>query len=148
MHIRQANKEDAGRIAEIEIFNYRLYFYPIFRHDEFYFQELQIETMAKNLRSNQPAIDNTYVYDDGVIKGFIRIKDEQIEKLFVEPILHNHKIGSALLEYAVQTKYANWLWALEKNEKAISFYQRNGFQLTGERIAEDGTCEYLVKMKR
>ena len=39
-HIRPASQADLGRIAEIEIFCYRLNFYPIFRSDEFYFEEI------------------------------------------------------------------------------------------------------------
>ena len=38
--IRQATAADLPRIAEIEIFNYRLNFYPIFRDDDYYFNEL------------------------------------------------------------------------------------------------------------
>ena len=40
--IRKANDKDLARIAEILIFNYRLYFYPIFQSDEYYFDELQV----------------------------------------------------------------------------------------------------------
>ena len=37
MEIRKAKISDINRIAEIEIFNYRLNFYPIFKNDDFYF---------------------------------------------------------------------------------------------------------------
>ena len=40
--IRKAKHDDLNRIAEIEVFNYRLKFYPIFLDDEFYFGELQV----------------------------------------------------------------------------------------------------------
>ncbi len=39
------------------------------------------------------------------------------------------------------------MWALEKNFRAIKFYTKHGFKLTDERKYEDGTIEYLVKMK-
>ena len=39
-YIRQAKYDDLDRIAEIFVFNYRLNFYPIFRDDGFYFEEL------------------------------------------------------------------------------------------------------------
>ena len=45
--IRRARTDDLNRIAEIEVFNYRLLFYPIFLDDEFYFGELQVPNVAK-----------------------------------------------------------------------------------------------------
>ena len=40
------------------------------------------------------------------------------------------------------------LWALEKNPRAIAFYQRHGFRVTEERRLEEGTEEYLVRLVR
>ena len=47
MCIRPAVEADLARIAEIEIFNYRLNFYPIFRCDEFYFEELTVPALME-----------------------------------------------------------------------------------------------------
>ena len=147
-YIRAAAAEDAGRIAEIEIFNYRLYFYPIFQSDEFYFDELQVLPAAEALRKDGQALSNTYVYDDGVVKGFIRVKGDEVEKLFVEPALQGHRIGEKLLEFAVEEHGAAWLWALEKNTRAIRFYERHGFRRTDIKKTEEDTTEYLVRMER
>lgn len=141
--IRKANKDDICRIAEIEIFNYRLYFYPIFKNDEYYFNDLQISKQM-----NKYHLDEIWVYDDGVVKGFIQIKDYEVKKLFVEPILQNQKIGSKLLDYAIHNMNVNHLWALEKNERAISFYKKHGFELTNEKKFEEDTTEYLVRLIR
>ena len=143
--IRKAEKKDLSRIAEIQIFNYRLYFYPIFKADEYYFDELQVPALMKEYEAE---IDSLYVYDDGVVKGFIKIEGTYIAKLFVEPVLQNASIGSRLLEYAMKEHNADYLWALEKNVKAISFYERHGFTVTGEKKQEDGTSEYLVLLKK
>ena len=43
-NIRKAKIGDLARIAEIVIFNYRLNFYPIFKDDDYYFNELQVPT--------------------------------------------------------------------------------------------------------
>jgi putative acetyltransferase len=51
------------------------------------------------------------------------------------------------LKYAVEQENARFLWALEKNEKAIAFYHRHGFRVTEERKFEEGTTEYLVRME-
>ena len=143
--IRKANDKDLARIAEIQVFNYRLYFYPIFQSDEYYFDELQVPTLMKEYVSQ---LDSLYVYDDGVIKGFIKIEGTYIARLFVEPVLQNASIGSKLLEYAVKEHNADHLWALEKNVKAIRFYNRHGFTATGEKKLEEDTTEYLILLKK
>ena len=146
--IRQATLEDTARIAEIEIFNYRINFYPIFQSDVYYFQELQVPNLMKQYQENEELLQRTYVYDDGVVKGFIRIQGQQVEKLFVEPVLQNQKIGARLLRFAIEEKNASYLWALEKNQKAIAFYKQHGFQVTLDRMLEEGTTEYLVRLER
>ena len=143
--IRKANDKDLARIAEILIFNYLLYFYPIFQSDEYYFDELQVPSLMKEFESQ---IDSLYVYDDGVVKGFIKIEGTYIARLFVEPVLQNASIGSKLLEYAVKEHNADHLWALEKNVKAIRFYNRHGFEATGEKKLEEDTTEYLILLRK
>lgn len=146
-HIRQATARDASRIAEIIVFNYRLNFYPIFRDDAFYFDELQVSNLAGSFM-DEAVLECTFVYDDGAVKGVVVVHDNEIEKLFVEPVLHGQGIGARLLDFVVKHHGASYLWALEKNERAIRFYQRHGFQLTGERKLEEDTTEYLVRMER
>ena len=143
--IRKATEKDLARIAEIQIFNYRLYFYPIFQADEYYFEELQVPSLMKEYEKE---LTSLYVYDDGAVKGFIKIEGTYIARLFVEPVLQNACIGSKLLEYAVKEHNADHLWALEKNVKAIRFYNRHGFAATGEKKLEDGTTEYLIFLQR
>ena len=65
--VRKANRKDLLRIAEIQVFNYRLYFYPIFLSDEYYFDELSVPSLMQKYESE---LDSLYVYDDGVVKGF------------------------------------------------------------------------------
>ena len=43
---------------------------------------------------------------------------------------------------------ADFIWALEKNTRAIAFYNRHGFKQTGARKFEEGTTEYIVELKR
>ena len=102
----------------------------------------------KRYETEEGLLKNTYVYDDGVVKGFIQLDGSKIAKLFVEPVLQGQGIGAKLLEYAVTEKQANHLWALEKNVKAIKFYERHGFYVTAEKELEEGTTEYLVKLTR
>ena len=143
--IRKAKGKDLARIAEILIFNYRLNFYPIFRDDHFYFTEMQVPAVMEQL---QPKLDHLWVFDDGAVKGFMQVEGTELKRLFVEPVLQNQSIGSALLDYAVQNLHVNQLWALEKNIRAIAFYERHGFHITPDRKTEDGTTEYLVRLER
>ena len=144
-NIRQSKTADLVRIAEIEIFNYRLNFYPIFQDDEFYFEELQV---PKRMDAYKNFEDSIWVYDDGVVKGFIQVENRQVRKLFVEPVLQGQGIGAELLDYAIVEMDANSLWALEKNVRAIAFYERHGFHRTVEKMPEEGTTEYLVRLER
>ena len=144
-YIRQAKYDDIERIAEILVFNYRLNFYPIFRNDGFYFEEL---TVVKQKATYEHELDSIWVYDDGVVKGFIQIENAEVKKLFVEPVLQGNSIGAELLEYAISERDVNFLWALEKNTKAIAFYKRHGFDITNEKKYEEDTTEFLVRMER
>lgn len=144
-NVRQATIADLSRIAEIVIFNYRLNFYPIFQNDDYYFNELQVSKVAKQY---EDVVGNMWVYDDGAIKGVIQIENSEIKKLFVEPALQGKSIGSHLLKYAIVEHKANTLWALEKNIRAIRFYERHGFNVTTDKKLEEDTTEYLVRLKR
>lgn len=147
-HIRTAEERDVSRIAEILVFNNRLNFYPIFRNDDYSFGELQVVPIAEKYRSDPALLSRTFVYDDGVVRGLIVLDGTEISKLFVDPCFQNRGIGAALLEFAVGVHHAEVLWALEKNVRAIRFYERHGFRLTGEKKFEDDTTEYLVRLRR
>ncbi len=142
--IRPAREEDAVRVAEIRVFCYRLNFYPIFRYDPFYFRELTVPNAVRELfEAGFPR--GTHVYDDGVVKGFVTIGGEEIGRLFVEPCLWGRGIGHALLGEAIALG-GRRLWALEKNVRAMRFYERHGFRLTGRKKPVDDTDELLVEM--
>ncbi len=144
-NIRKATVNDVPRIAEIVVFGFRLNFYPIFRNDAYYFNELQVHKVMKRY---EEAIDKIWVYDDGVVKGFIWIERREVKKLYVEPVLQGNGIGAKLLNMAICDYGVEYLWALEKNTRAIRFYERHGFQVTGERIPEEDTTEFLVRLER
>ena len=148
MNIRQANEQDVSRIAEILVFNNRVNFYPIFQDDEYSFGELQVVTVADQYRKDKAALENTYLYDDGVVRGLVRVENGEIKKLFVDPSFQRRGIGGKLIKFAIKEKQADRLWALEKNIGAIRLYERYGFRLTGEKTFEDGTTEYLVELER
>ena len=139
-NIRKADSDDIFRIAEIIVFNYRINFYPFFKNDEFYFGELNVIDTAREISEN---IENTFIYDDGIIKGVICTDEKEIKKLFVEPTFQNMGIGEKLLNFAVDNLHTDFLYVLEYNKRAVKFYQKHGFQLTGEKIIEDDIVPML-----
>ena len=147
-NIRQAEPRDISRLAEIEVFNNRLNFYPIFKNDFYSFSILSVPSLSENYLKNENLVLNSCVYDDGVVKGFVRIDGNELKKLFVEPSFQGQSIGEKLLNYAVEQYNVTFLWALEKNVRAIRFYERHGFHVTDEKKFEKDTTEYLVKLKR
>lgn len=133
MNIRKAKTDDLSRIAEIYVWNNRINYFPIFKDEGFSFGELQVVSLVDHYFRKDEILKTIYVFDDGLIRGFLQMNELEICKLYVDPFFQNKGIGSALMEYAVKQLDANNLWALEKNEKAISFYQRHGFHLTGQK---------------
>lgn len=149
LNVRKAQKEDISRISEIYIFNNRQVYYPIFKNDMFSFKQLQVFSYA--LKFNEETLDNVYVYDDGIIKGFVIIEGKEICKLHVESFFSNNGVGGTLLEYAVLIKGASYLWTLEKNNNAIAFYKKHGFIITGEKkkiYGVNNNYEYCIKLKK
>lgn len=148
MNIRKAIINDLSRIAEIYVFNNRVNYFPIFKDEEFSFGELQVVSLVDNYFKKDEIIKNIYVFDSGLIKGFIQMHEKEICKIYVDTFFQSEGIGKELIEYAINELHADNLWALEKNTRAISFYKKHGFQLTGEKKFEEGTTEYLVKLER
>lgn len=144
-NIRKATMNDVSRIVEIVVFNYRLNFYPIFKDDDFYFNEIQVINL---IDSYKEFISSMWVYDDGVVKGVIQIENQELRKIYVEPAIQRKSIGSVLLNYAINECNVKYLWALEKNTRAISFYKKHGFRVTEDKKFEEDTTEYLVRLER
>ena len=146
--IRQATIADASRIAEILIFSKRMNYRTIFRNDAVSFGEMQVYPLAKRYIDNSDELKGIWVYDDEFVKGVIHHDGKQIVELYVDSFFENQGIGSKLIKYAIEQLDCDFLWVLERNIKAIRFYQRHGFVITEEKQYEEGTTEYIVKMQR
>lgn len=146
--IAPATAQDAGRIAEILVFNNRLNFFPIFKDEQYSFCEMQVMPLARQLARDLDALARTFVWNDGVLRGFVRVQGREVEKLFVDPCFQGQGVGSALLRFAVTHFEADHLWALESNEDARRFYAVHGFVPTGESRFEEGTDQRLLLLRR
>ena len=146
--IRHATISDASRVAEILIFTKRMNYRKIFQNDKVSFGEMQVYTLAKRYIDNSDELEGIWVYEDEFVKGVMHIEGKEIVELYVDIFFENQGIGSKLIKYAIEQLDCDFLWVLEKNIKAIHFYQRHDFLITEERKYEEGTTEYIVKMKR
>ena len=145
--IRPAAVADASRIAEILIFSKRANYREIFQNDKVSFGEMQVYPLAQSYMDNPEKLTGVWVFDDEFVKGMVHIEENEIAELYVEPFFTGQGIGSKLIEFAIDRMHCNFLWVLEKNVNAIRFYQRHGFVLTEEKKYQEGTPEFILKMK-
>ena len=88
-----------------------------------------------------------YVYEDNkIIQGFVGVRDEYIEGIFVSDKMQSHGIGKALLDYIKNKKVRLQLNVYQKNIRAMSFYKREGFTIQSEGLDEfTGEKEYVME---
>ena len=144
--IRPAAPGDISRLAEILVFVKRMNYRDIFHEDHFSFNVLQVLPVAQEYIDQPDRLAATWVYDDGIVKGLIHIENDEICELYVDHFFQCEGIGAALIEFAANEHAARSLWVLEKNQRAIAFYRRHGFEFSGERRLQPGTPEYIAKM--
>ena len=144
--IRPAAPGDISRLAEILVFVKRMNYRDIFHEDNFSFNVLQVLPVAQEYIDQPDRLAATWVYDDGIVKGLIHIENGEICELYVDHFFQREGIGAALIGFAANEHAARSLWVLEKNQRAIAFYRRHGFEFSGERRLQPGTPEYIAKM--
>ena len=88
-----------------------------------------------------------YVYEENkIIQGFVGVQEEYIEGIFVSDKMQSHGIGKALLDYIKDKKGRLQLNVYQKNVRAMSFYQREGFTIQREQLDEfTGEKEYVME---
>ena len=90
-----------------------------------------------------------YVYEDaGGVQAFIGLDDDYVAGIFVDGQSQSRGIGSQLLDYAKQTRDQLTLHVYEKNERAVSFYKREGFVVgTVQEDVSTGEMELCMKFE-
>ena len=91
-----------------------------------------------------------YVYEDKQeIQGFVGLSDEYIEGIFVSAEMQSQGIGKILLNYVKGKRNNLLLNVYQKNARAISFYQREGFEIQCNGIDEaTGERDYTMAWQR
>lgn len=146
--LRKASNMDISRIAEILIFTKRTTYRPIFKNDNVSFNEMQVLKEIEKL-SQPSALDNIYVYDDGIIKATVKIEDvgekTKVSEFFVDPFFQGEGIGTKILNNVIEKSKEVFLYVLDKNERAIRFYVKMGFKYTGEKEEFLNSGFYMLK---
>lgn len=92
-----------------------------------------------------------YVYIDECknrIEGFAGLDQEYIAGIFVRKEARSEGIGKALLDFVKEKKQELTLNVYRKNERAVRFYEQEGFHII-ERTTDESTGEkeYLMRWK-
>ena len=135
--IRKLQKVDINRVADIWLkTNLKAHF---FIPEQYWISNYEF------VKEMLPQAE-VYVYeDDKMIQGFIGVSDEYIEGIFVSDEMQSCGIGKMLLDYIKDKKDRLQLKVYQKNVRAMSFYQREGFTIQSESMDEfTGEKEYVM----
>ena len=106
------------------------------------------EYWKSNFKSVKEALllAEVYVYEyDTEIQGFIGLSNEYIEGIFVSAEMQSQGIGKILLNYVKGKRNKLILNVYQKNTRAISFYQREGFEIQYSGLDEaTGEKDYVM----
>lgn len=135
--IRELRKTDINKVADIWLdTNIKAhYFIPV------QYWQSNFELVKELLLQA-----TVYVYEDNQeIQGFVGLNDEYIEGIFVSDKTQSQGIGKSLLNYVKDKKNKLFLNVYQKNTQAISFYQREGFEIQNSGVDEaTGEKDYVM----
>lgn len=135
--IRELRKVDINKVAEIWLdTNIKTHYFISAQYWKSNFE------LVKELLLQA----TVYVYEDKQeIQGFIGLSNEYIEGIFVPDEMQSCGIGKLLLDYIKNKKLRLRLNVYQKNIRALSFYQREGFDIQCEGSdAATGEKEYTM----
>ena len=135
--IRKLQKADINRVADIWLkTNLKAHF---FIPEQYWISNYEF------VKEMLPQAEVNVYEDDKMIQGFIGVSDEYIEGIFVSDEMQSRGIGKILLDYIKDKKDRLQLKVYQKNVRAMSFYQREGFTIQSESMDEfTGEKEYVM----
>ena len=143
--IRPAKIDDTNRMAEIHVFGWRTAYRGIIADDILFKRRNVADSNDWFSKAIINGTEENYVFDDGIVKGFMNIgkcRDEdkphsfELWGIYVEPLMKNQGIGSQFIKFCEQqAKERGYkeicLWVLEKNMNARKFYEKHGYRTDG-----------------
>ena len=135
--IRELRKVDINKVAEIWLdTNIKTHYFISAQYWKSNFE------LVKELLLQA----TVYVYEDKQeIQGFLGLSNEYIEGIFVSAEMQSQGIGKILLNYVKGKRNKLILNVYQKNTRAISFYQREGFEIQYSGLDEaTGEKDYVM----
>lgn len=139
--IRKLQKADIDRVAEIWLdTNVRAHYFIPSQYWQAHYDEVKEQLLQAEV----------YVCESrGTIQGFIGMVDRYIAGIFVWHQAQSHGIGRELLEFAKGRREELTLNVYQKNNRAVRFYQREGFQIQrAGRDADTKEDDYVMVWTR
>lgn len=167
MNIRSAQPGDAGALAAFGARTFAIAFGPDNNPDDLrdyleshYSQEIQQEEIIN------PAIPTLVAEKDGNLVGFVQLRlgsnhpsvssdaPAELWRIYIEPELMGTGLAQALMGAAKELAQSHgasalWLSVWQKNPRAIAFYQKEGFQIMGEKdfwVGSDQQFDYVMQV--
>lgn len=98
------------------------------------------------------ALPNSTIHifeEDDIVKGFVGVVNGKIEGIFVKEEYQSSGIGRKLLDELKKSNKTLTLSVFQKNERAIKFYQKNGFNIIStEECTFQNEVEYKMRWQK
>ena len=90
-----------------------------------------------------PNVELYAVSHNGYLTGFIGLRDDMIEMLFIDSDSRGQGYGSSLIEFAID-QGATKVDVNEQNSLGLAFYQAKGFKIIGRDAIDDAGRSYPI----
>lgn len=133
--------------------------------DQYLNDAFQRDKMVSELSNSSSEFYFIYMEDSTTPAGYLKINEApaqselkdpaslEIERIYILKEYHKLKLGQTLMDFALseakkRAKTYVWLGVWEKNERALAFYQKNGFYQVGSHsffMGDDEQTDYLLR---
>ncbi|NBJ70670.1 MULTISPECIES: N-acetyltransferase [Clostridia] len=139
MKIRKYHPDELDRLVEI------WYEGSLYAHG--FIMQSYWDSQRKAMKETYlPMAETRVLHAEGGIVGFISMVDNYLAALFVHVKYQDKGYGKKLLQFVKEQRKQIQLKVYQKNEQAIRFYRKNGFQIQAEQLDEPtGEKEYVME---
>lgn len=155
MYIVEMTDKNLADVAECYVQSWKSVYAGLYDSD--YVAAFGVEKTTNFLKRDRNLERITFIaYDKGNAIGFITIDKDKcdIPRLYVAPEKQRQGLGSKLVEFGIKQLSSIsrvYVSLLAANVAAVGFFEKYGFEFTGEqRVAKSGMLElrYVFKKKK